>query len=75
MSDSSDNPDSPAGERQIEMLWRCSACQHRNLGRHLACQQCSKAKDDSEQYEMPSDTDSAESVVDPRLLKLAEARP
>ncbi|RJS17963.1 hypothetical protein DRW03_25720 [Corallococcus sp. H22C18031201] len=61
--------------RQIEMFWRCSSCQHRNLGRHLVCQHCKKAKDGSEQYEMPEDTASAATVTDTALLRMATAGP
>jgi hypothetical protein len=61
-------------ERQIEMVWRCSTCQTRNLGRFVACTACGNPKDDSEEYEMPSDTDAAPSVTDPALLALATAR-
>ncbi len=60
-------------ERQIEMLWRCTSCAHRNLGRYTTCQSCKNPKDGSEQYEMPSDTASAQSVEDPALLKAARA--
>ena len=62
-----------SGERRIEMLWRCSSCGHKNLGRHLACQGCGSPKDDSEEYEMPADTSAAPSVTDPELLRLARA--
>jgi hypothetical protein len=58
-------------ERQIEMYWTCSACGHRNLGRHLNCPNCGKPKDDSESYEMPHNTAGAQSVTDAGLLKIA----
>ncbi len=54
------------------MTWRCSSCQHQNLGRHKACQQCGNPKDESEQYEMPS---QRASVTDAALLRMAEAGP
>ncbi len=60
-------------ERQIEMLWPCSSCGHKNLGRFTECQGCRNPKDGSEELEMPSDTASAPSVEDPELLKLAKA--
>ncbi|XXF79687.1 hypothetical protein P2318_07985 [Myxococcaceae bacterium GXIMD 01537] len=62
-------------ERQIEMFWRCSSCNHRNLGRHQVCQSCKNAKDGSEQYEMPEDTASAVTVTDEALLRMATAGP
>ncbi|MCC6338237.1 MAG: molybdate ABC transporter substrate-binding protein [Myxococcales bacterium] len=60
-------------ERQIEMLWRCTSCGHKNLGRYGECQNCSNPKDGSEEWEMPGDTSAAPSVTDPELLKLAKA--
>jgi len=62
-----------SSERQIEMTWRCTSCGHQNLGRHMACQGCGGPKDESEQYEMPSDTASAATVTDPELLRMARA--
>ncbi|MCP3097320.1 hypothetical protein LZ198_00380 [Myxococcus sp. K15C18031901] len=62
-------------ERQIEMFWRCSSCDHRNLGRHMVCQHCKSAKDGSERYEMPEDTASAATVTDEALLRMALAGP
>jgi len=62
-----------AGERQIEMTWRCSSCGHRNLGRHMVCQGCGSPKDDSEEYEMPGSTATAATVTDPALLRMAHA--
>lgn len=62
-----------SNKRQIEMTWRCSSCGHRNLGRHMACQGCGGPKDESEQYEMPSDTASAATVTDPALVAMARA--
>ncbi|MEZ4326734.1 MAG: hypothetical protein R3B40_16080 [Polyangiales bacterium] len=61
--------------RQIEMVWRCSSCGHRNLGRHKLCQQCGNPKDDSEAYEMPGDTAAAETVTAPELLRIAQSGP
>lgn len=60
-------------KRQIEMVWQCSSCGHRNLGRHALCQRCGNPKDASETYEMPGDTASAATVTDPELLRMAEA--
>ncbi len=60
-------------ERQIEMLWRCTSCSHKNLGRYATCQSCKNPKDGTEQYEMPSDTAAAQTVDDPKLLRLATA--
>ncbi|MFY0571421.1 hypothetical protein ACN28E_47370 [Archangium lansingense] len=62
-------------ERHIEMFWRCSSCNHRNLGRHQVCQSCKNPKDGSEQYEMPEDTASAVTVTDEALLRMATAGP
>ncbi|MBZ4401426.1 hypothetical protein [Myxococcus sp. AS-1-15] len=62
-------------ERHIEMFWRCSSCNHRNLGRHMVCQRCKNAKDGSEQYEMPEDTASAVTVTDEALLRMATSGP
>lgn len=59
------------GERIIEMTWRCSACQHRNLGRDKSCQRCGNPKDASEPFEMPEDPARAASVADPHLLRMA----
>lgn len=64
---------SQEGERQIEMLWRCSSCGHKNLGRFGECQGCRNPKDGSEEWEMPPDTAAAPSVTDPELLRLALA--
>jgi hypothetical protein len=61
------------GNRKIELQWRCSSCQHMNLGRHTACQNCGDPKDASEKYEMPSSTADAASVTDPKLLRMASA--
>ncbi|QDE85005.1 hypothetical protein [Myxococcus xanthus] len=62
-------------ERHIEMFWRCSSCNHRNLGRYMVCQGCKNAKDGSEQYEMPEDTASAVTVTNEALLRMATAGP
>lgn len=53
-----------SGEWQVEMLWRCAACHHENLGRHVECQRCGKPKTGAEAYEMPSDTSEANAVRD-----------
>jgi len=60
-------------ERHIELVWRCSACKHQNLGRHMACQSCGDPKDDSEEYEMPPDPAAVTSVTAPALLRMAQA--
>lgn len=57
---------------QIEMLWRCSTCEHENLGRHKKCQGCGKALEGEEFY-MPGDTSPAAAVKDPDLLEQALA--
>jgi hypothetical protein len=62
-----------SGEWQVEMLWRCTACRHGNLGRHLECQRCGKPKTGAEEYEMPSDTSQANAVRDAELLRVAKA--
>ena len=59
-------------ERHIELVWRCSSCQHKNLGRHTICEGCGNPKDESEEYEMPADPSAAVSVSDPELLALAK---
>lgn len=63
------------GERHIEMLWRCSSCQNKNLGRFKTCQACGNPKDGSEEYEMPPDTSKAATVTDAALLRMASAGP
>lgn len=67
--------DEDGAVRHIEMTWRCSTCEHRNLGRHKACQSCGHPKDGSEQYEMPDDPETAVSVTDADLLRMAQAGP
>lgn len=62
-----------SGEWQVEMLWRCTACQNKNLGRHAQCQRCGKPKTGAEEYEMPSDTSEANAVHDEGALRLATA--
>lgn len=59
--------------RQIEMLWPCSHCGTRNLGRQMVCMSCGNPKDGSEKYEMPGDTRAAPTVTDPDLLRKAHA--
>ncbi|HEY3445337.1 MAG TPA: hypothetical protein VGK67_03190 [Myxococcales bacterium] len=60
-------------ERQIEMLWKCTSCGARNLGRHSVCPSCKNPKDGSEEWFMPDDTAAAPTVTDPALLALATA--
>ncbi|MSP63437.1 MAG: hypothetical protein EXR72_24455 [Myxococcales bacterium] len=60
-------------ERQIEMLWSCTSCGHKNLGRYKECRGCGNAKDGSETYEMPGDPAAAASVSDGNLLAMARA--
>lgn len=62
-----------SGERHIELVWRCSACGYRSLGRHMHCQGCGDPKDASEEYEMPVDTRAAPSVTEAELLRMAQA--
>jgi hypothetical protein len=38
---------------QVEMWWRCSACQAENLGRFKGCQACGKAKEGEPFYDAP----------------------
>ncbi len=64
-----------AGERMIEMTWRCTSCDHRNLGRYKQCQNCRNPKDGSEPYEMPADTTKAVTVTEESLLRMASAGP
>lgn len=61
--------------RQIEMTWKCSSCDHRNLGRFKVCQNCKNPKDGSEDWEMPEDTSKAATVTEASLLKMALAGP
>ncbi len=61
--------------RHIEMTWRCSACDDKNLGRHKICQTCGHPKDGSEHYEMPEDPSRAVTVTDEDLLRMATAGP
>jgi hypothetical protein len=63
------------GDRIIEMTWRCSACKRQNLGRYKQCQGCGNPKDASEPFEMPANTESAPTVTDPDLLRMATAGP
>src|SRR5688500_12887171 len=62
-----------SGERHIELVWRCSSCGHRSLGRHMQCQSCGNPKDASEEYEMPVDPAVVASVTEPELLRMAQA--
>ncbi len=62
---------SPVSEWQVEMLWRCTSCSERNLGRDLACARCGSPKDGSETYEMPGDVSSNAAVRDESLLRIA----
>ncbi len=59
-------------ERQIEMLWRCP-CATKNLGRHMKCETCGRPKDDNVEYEMPENVETAASVTDEKLLRMATA--
>lgn len=61
--------------RQIEMTWKCSSCDHRNLGRFKVCQNCKNPKDGSEEWEMPDDPSSAPTVTEDALLRMALAGP
>lgn len=63
------------GVRHIEMLWRCTSCENKNLGRFKFCQSCKNPKDGSEEYEMPADPSQAASVTDEGLLRMATAGP
>src|SRR5258705_2509114 len=64
-----------AGERMIEMTWRCWSCGHQNLGRFKSCQSCRNPKDGSERYEMPADTTKAVTITEEGLLRMASAAP
>jgi hypothetical protein len=61
------------GTYQIEMRWRCSACDTENLGRHKTCQHCGKPKGREEFYDAPEDEEVP--ITDPELLKQALAGP
>lgn len=57
---------------QVEMLWRCSACQTEVLGRHKTCPTCGKPKNAEEFYSAnPATVEDA--VTAPELLELAAA--
>ncbi len=62
-----------SGEWHVEMLWRCTSCSERNLGRHTLCQRCGQPKTGKEDYEMPGDTSASAAISDPALLHLATA--
>jgi hypothetical protein len=62
-----------SGDRYVELVWRCSSCGVKNLGRHKACTGCGNPKDASEQFEMPGPGEALPSVVDPSLLRQAAA--
>ncbi|HOX43800.1 MAG TPA: zinc finger Ran-binding domain-containing protein [Myxococcota bacterium] len=64
-----------AGERIIELQWRCSSCGADNLGRYLRCPSCGSPKEADERHALPADTRQAESVTDPALLAKALAAP
>ena len=64
-----------AGERQIEMTWRCTSCNWQNLGRFKLCQTCRNPKDGSEDFQMPADPSKAASVTEESLLRMASAGP
>ncbi len=59
-------------DRQIEMVWPCP-CGTKNLGRYMKCQTCGRPKDDGVEYEMPANVETAESVTDEKLLRMATA--
>lgn len=62
---------------QVEMLWRCSACENENRGRFKTCQTCGKAKDGEPFYDAPG-TEAptiAAAVTEPALLQQAMAGP
>ena len=59
-------------ERQIELVWKCTSCGHKSLGRYTVCQGCGNPKDGREEYEMPADPAAVASVTDPELLALAK---
>jgi len=62
---------------QVEMRWRCSTCEHENLGRHKECLNCGKPKGREEFYDAPGTGDSEvsirDAVTDPELIKQAKA--
>jgi hypothetical protein len=63
------------GEYFVEMLWKCSSCNHRNRGRDLICSACGNPKDGTEEYEMPGNTAPTAAVRSPELLNMAQAAP
>lgn len=55
------------------MRWRCSACEHENLGRHKQCQHCGKPKDREVFYDAPGEVSRADAITDAALLEQATA--
>ncbi|MEO6598947.1 MAG: hypothetical protein ABIQ16_03680 [Polyangiaceae bacterium] len=62
-------------EFQVEMRWRCCACQNENLGRFKVCQTCTKPKGPEPFYDADrsSPPNLAQAVTDSRLIALATA--
>lgn len=59
----------------VEMRWRCSGCQHENLGRYKQCQQCGKAKQGEPFYDAPGNEapTRADAITDAALIQQATA--
>ncbi len=59
--------------RIVENTWNCTTCQHKNLGRHMKCENCGiqKGKDVTDTVPQPN---AAPTVTDPELLKLANQK-
>jgi len=58
---------------QVEMRWRCSACQTEILGRYKFCSTCGKPKNDEPFYDAEASASPGAAVTDPALLSLATA--
>lgn len=59
-------------EFQIEMFWKCKACNEIVKGRFVECSKCGKPKTEDVEYFMPEDLESAPKVEDKSLLAIAQ---
>lgn len=57
----------------VENRWRCTACQSENLGRHVHCQSCGKAKEEAEAKSETIDPNAV--VTDAKLIAQAHEGP
>lgn len=58
-------------EFQIEMLWKCFACNEIVKGRFTECTKCGKPKNEKAEYFMPEDLDNANPITDSNLISMA----